>query len=49
MSKSNLGKKGFIWITLPHHCLSLREIRRVIYCRTPEEGTEIQPWRNAAY
>jgi hypothetical protein len=27
MTKSNLGRKGFIWLTLSHHCLSLKEVR----------------------
>jgi hypothetical protein len=25
--QSGLGREGFIWLTLPHHCLSLKEVR----------------------
>ena len=27
MTKSNLGRKGFIWLILPDHSPSLRELR----------------------
>jgi hypothetical protein len=27
VTKNNLGRKGFIWLTLPHHCSSLKEDR----------------------
>jgi hypothetical protein len=27
MAKNNLGRKGFIWLTILHHCLSLKEVR----------------------
>lgn len=27
MTKSKLGKNGFTWLTLPHHSLSLKEVR----------------------
>ena len=26
-NQSNLGRKGFIWFMLPHHCSSLEEVR----------------------
>jgi hypothetical protein len=26
--QSNLGKRGFIWLTLPHHCSSSTEVRK---------------------
>jgi hypothetical protein len=50
MTKSNLGKEGFIWLTLPHLCLSLKEVRT----GTDRAGTWRQelmqrPWNEAAY
>jgi hypothetical protein len=27
MTKSKLERKGFIWLTLPHHCSSSKEVR----------------------
>jgi hypothetical protein len=23
----NLGRKGFVWLTLPHHCSSSKDVR----------------------
>jgi hypothetical protein len=25
--QSNFGREGFIWLMLPHHCSSLKEVR----------------------
>jgi hypothetical protein len=27
MNKSNLGEKGLMWLTLPHHSLPWKEVR----------------------
>jgi hypothetical protein len=27
MTKNILGRKGFVWLPLPHHCSSSKEVR----------------------
>ena len=39
--QSNLRRKGFIWLTLPHHCSSLKEVRTgAQICRNLETGAD---------
>lgn len=45
ITKSSLGKKGFILLIPPHHCLSLKEVRAGT-CR--REVTQ-RPWTGATY
>jgi hypothetical protein len=49
--QSNLGRKGFIWLICPHHCLSPREVRiRTQTGKEPESRSWCRkPWMSAAY
>jgi hypothetical protein len=42
MTKSNLGKKGFILLTFPHHCPSSKEVRAGTQHRYLEAKTEAE-------
>ena len=40
---SNLGRKGFIWLTLAQHCSSLKEVRTGTQTgQEPEAGTDAE-------
>jgi len=45
MTKSKLGKKGFIWFTLPCCSPPLKEVRDGTWRQEPMP----RPWRGAAY
>jgi hypothetical protein len=41
--QSNLGRKGLIWLTLPHHCSSFKEVRTGTQAyRNPEAGADAE-------
>ena len=40
--QSNLGRKGFVWLTLPHHCSSLKEVRTGTQGRNKEAGADAE-------
>ena len=46
MSKSELGRRGFIWLTHSHSCLSLKEVRTGIQI---EQQLMQRPWRDVTY
>ena len=48
MTKSQLGGKGSIWLTLPDHSLSLEEARQELKARTKKQELEQRPQRSAA-
>jgi len=43
--QSNLGRKEFIWLTLPYHQSPLKGLRT----GTSRQELMQRPWRNAAY
>lgn len=45
LTKSNSGRKGLIWLTLPNHSSLLREAKAGIWRQTLKQS----PWRNTAY
>jgi hypothetical protein len=47
----NLARKGFIWLTLPYHYSSKKEVRTGIKPRAGTWRLELmqRPWRGAAY
>lgn len=48
--QSNLGRKEFLWLTLPQHSLPLKEVRTAIQMagRWRQELSQ-RPWRGTAY
>jgi hypothetical protein len=48
--KSKLGRKGFIWRTLPHHCSSQKKSRQELkQGRNLETGANAEAMEGAAY
>lgn len=47
--KRQLGRKGFTWLTFPHHSPSLREVRARTQGRTVEAELKQRLRRNTAY
>lgn len=44
MTKSNVGRRGFVSFTCPHHGSSWKEVRAGTRGRNPEVGTEAAYW-----
>jgi hypothetical protein len=48
--QNNSGRKGLVWLTLPHYHSSLKEARaRTKEGRNPEAGADAEAWSGAAY
>jgi hypothetical protein len=48
-NERNLGTKGFIRLTLPQHCSSLKEVKSKISNMAGTWRQEVMLWRDAAY
>ena len=49
MTKSNLGRRGFILLTVPYNNASCKAVREVIRGRNLEAGADPEAMRGAAY
>ena len=49
MTKKQLGRKGFIQLTFPHCCSSLKEVRTGTQKQVRKQELMQRPWRDVPY